>query len=775
MIRQGCVLSRALRRCPRPCSQRPIQASFHPFRTTTRAQDMPITSNTPFQEIQGRGYQTHSSAQFFEARDSVGSEALRARFARHEKLVQNLDLLSKQLPNPHRLSGAIMFFQSQNAGLHAIRNGIPNVPKEHLLTILQFLEFQQDHNEKARGQWFHQCLTNPTLPPLTPLIRTIKFFLLPFSGTAFAIRRSGSRTHRRKDLLAEEALEALQNATRVYTLMTKIVQMQKPFLHPGVAKAALTLWKDRCTYFGNLSFSNVPLSPDMIDKAFGGAQGTEACLQEMDRIFDQMDGTLNAVDREASYGFYVAALAASGSKGAANRARQALQRFEDKQKAEFTTIYSATMQVYANEAKFDASVAREARDFWEHVCSLQHLKPSAATFNSLLLTFSHAHQPEEAERMLLYQDENSERQGFQPTRTEYNVVINSWAKNADPGGSKRALSLFHSMVERSHAENRPDLAPDIITYTILIDALARNSNTGEEGLSLAESLLHHCESGKDPNVRVDHTLYRNYMKAMAARLRSQNSSFAKVRIAERLESLLFRMKEMRVKADKSMAGHWHNAQIYGLVIEAWTRTRSQQAPRRALKVYSVLKEECRKAPDSGNLVPDVKIYQDLLSCIGLRGGKIDEDPGLAHHVVSVANSLLNDMQQLGYPLTARTLNLYLRVLSTRRVPEALAEAERQLQALEESYANGVAAVVPNSMSYQVVMVSPFFVCLFVFQSPISYLSFHQLGRLFEATSISRTCRRSTKANASTSSKIRGAEVLALAAKRVLYYCYGCLE
>lgn len=634
---------------------------------------------------------------------TTGAKALKDNFRRYKKFVDELDFSSSALPPPLQIQDAFYFFVSHKASLFASKNNMPQVPGERTKRLVEFLDYQYQNNPQAEGEWIYHCVRMPNNSRYEALTQAVDFFLRPLSGTASSIRMSrlsGSGMHRNREHQEEMVLEALQNASRVVSLIFRLGE--QPMSDLAVSMAILRLWKTRCWCLGNSNFGAIQLSPEVHERIFGGARGTEDCVTAMSEIIENMENNhaSDAAHQELAYATLVSSLAFTGVIGSANRARKIFSKFEEKQQVQQGFVHSAAMLAFANEATINREEAvKGARELWEYVCSQKHLKPTAAEFNTLLVAHSNARMPEECERQLL-QQERSALGGHRPTNIDYNVAINSWAKTRTPGSAKKALALYYSMVNL--APERPDVAPDVFTYTSVIDALARNPDTGQEGLDLAEHLLQHCESGEDSNVKPDPTLYKKYMQALSVRLFRQGKVWAKKKIAERIESLLFRMKDRSFEYPES-ASDWHNASIYSTAIDAWTKTRDVVAPKRALDLYFLLKEEGRRAEGKASLKPDMKLFEDLLRCMAAQKPHRNPDVKLAQHIVLVAQGLLSDIQREGYPLTAKTLNLYLRVLSTRGIREAVEEAENTLQKLEHAYSIDDANVVPDSYSYQVVM------------------------------------------------------------------------
>ena len=295
--------------------------------------------------------------------------------------------------------------------------------------------------------------------------------------------------------------------------------------------------------------------------------------------------------------------------------------------------------------------------------------------------------------------------GIMPSRFDYNIAIHSWVKSSYPFATEKALELLNRMVEQAQSGANLNAAPDTITYTILINAFGRNPDTQVEGLEYADYLLKYAQSGEDPNVRADATMYITYMSALHVRLtKLKRKNHAKADIASRIESILRLMREESKKVPASMVSTWHNASIYNSAISAWSKTKVPEAAERALQLYAELKRESQKEGAPSTLQPSLKLYQDLLICIGSRKNKNDRKEGLRRRVLETAEQVFREIKIRGLPLAIDTLNPYLRVLSTSGIPGAIQKAEQTLQSMEVA-GGGNSQLIPDCQSYQSVMVS----------------------------------------------------------------------
>ena len=500
-----------------------------------------------------------------------GATAHRGKFQRLASFVEGLELPTDdnflagkalQLPTPSLLNEALLYFTSYKATAYASKQkDMSDVPKLCTQKLLTFLGYQYRTNEEAKGDWIQNCIGYGD-SPLFGLVRSMDLFLRPLKGTRSNIRVFGTRKHRQKDLEVEEGLKALKDATRVRKLM---VQLIEDTACPRLVNdwdeflVVLELWKSRCGFLGVSRTQSINLSPGDIQGAFEGMRTAQECIEIMTTAIESVDAKLSPKQREASYTTLLGAVAYSGMTGAAAKAMEALRKFEERQQPSNSNIYSTLMLAFAKEAKHDKTAVHQAQELWKHIlASRDKTKPDPVAATTLLMAYSNARMPEEVEKLLVTYEQAAASNHIKPTRIDYNIAVNSWSKSGFPDSPERALIIFRRMLELSDSGENTNASPDVITYTALIEAFARNPSTGSEGLDQADYLLEHAENSEDPAVRPDAILYRNYMSALVARFKLQDK---KADIAHRIEKLLHRMRKKSKTLPASAASLWHNPKL----------------------------------------------------------------------------------------------------------------------------------------------------------------------------------------------------------------------
>lgn len=639
-----------------------------------------------------------------------GAAAHGGKFQRLASFVEELELptddnllaeKSLQLPTSSLINEALSYFSSYKATAYAskhMQKDMPDVPKLCTQKLLAFLEYQYRTNEKAKGEWIQNCIGYRE-SPFFGLLASSDLFLRPLKGTKYSIRVFGARQQRQKDMKVEEALNALKEATRVRNFMVELIEDTAcpRLVHDwNEFLVVLALWKTRCGFLGGFVRESVNLSPGDIQEAFEGVRTAQECIEIMTKNIESVDAKLSPSQRESSYTMLLGAVANSGMTGAAAKAMEVLRMFEGKQQPSNSNIYSTLMLSFAKEAKHDKTAVHQAQQLWNHI--LAKMKPDPVAATTLLMAYSNARMPEEVEKLLVTYEQTAASNHMKPTRIDYNIAVNSWAKSDFPDSTERALTIFRRMVELSDSGENTNASPDVITYTALIEAFARNPSTGSEGLDQAEYLLEHAENSEDPSVKPDAILYRNYMTALTVRFKLQDQ---KTDIAHRIEKLLHRMRKKSKTLPASVASQWHNPKFYGTAIYSWSKAKSPEAPKRGLQLFQELKKE---GQDLATLRPDVFIFHALLACLGTRVRRVAGiSERQAHFIITQARKIIKEMDQDGFPVTTETMNLYFKVLMSSGLPQGVEEAERSLESLEKALSSGKSNLVPDSFSYQIVM------------------------------------------------------------------------
>lgn len=112
-----------------------------------------------------------------------------------------------------------------------------------------------------------------------------------------------------------------------------------------------------------------------------------------------------------------------------------------------------------------------------------------------------------------------------PTHThtsfsQYNVVINAWAKSGGKGSAQEAEKLLSKMHKR-HQSGDPDVRPNVVTYGAVIDAHAKSGERGAAARAdaLLAAMIQQHQSDPDtfwdlrPNTYVFNTVINCWAKS----------------------------------------------------------------------------------------------------------------------------------------------------------------------------------------------------------------------------------------------------------------------
>lgn len=159
--------------------------------------------------------------------------------------------------------------------------------------------------------------------------------------------------------------------------------------------------------------------------------------------------------------------AQSRIKGAARRATAILKHMEQRYASSSSGIppdtasYTTVINAWARSRERDASVRAEE--------VLQRAEEAFASGNDLA----------------------------QPNALTYNSMINCYAKSNDPDASQKSLAILDLMKEKFQLEGFEDCRPDVVTYTSVIDTLARTRIA--EAADIAENLMEELENLHESN------------------------------------------------------------------------------------------------------------------------------------------------------------------------------------------------------------------------------------------------------------------------------------
>lgn len=257
------------------------------------------------------------------------------------------------------------------------------------------------------------------------------------------------------------------------------------------------------------------------------------------------------------------------------------------------------------------------------------VKPDTISFNTVLHAFRG--NPRRAQDLLehmehLYQAGNDD---VEPDVYSYTSVIRAWAySKRDKRASIQAKKLLETMETLSVEQDRPQLAPNTVTYSCVIQALAASNQAGSavEAQEILERMLQRYKETGDDAVKPDVVLYTNLIDAWA-RDSSEHS-------AQRALELLQQMKESDIVEPNSRTytsvfralakrGECNAAESllrdlgqdpsiepclihYNCVLDAHSKSKDWNKADRAMRFLEKMES------DDNDVVPDIISYNSVL-------------------------------------------------------------------------------------------------------------------------------------------------------------------
>uniref|UniRef100_A0A7S2XTP4 Pentacotripeptide-repeat region of PRORP domain-containing protein n=1 Tax=Attheya septentrionalis TaxID=420275 RepID=A0A7S2XTP4_9STRA len=377
---------------------------------------------------------------------------------------------------------------------------------------------------------------------------------------------------------------AIHAAERAQSLLDRQLRLHRDNSHNDALKPDV------------LSFNTV-LGVWVASGAPGSTENAEALLKQMNhpKPLVHGDSTAGAAPTIAdendtcrpdivSYQTVIHALLKNKTPSAARRA-EAILRHMDKQYMEFLKMNkNSTVVVVDNN---------------EDVVT-----PTVSTYSTVLTAWAHSagvddEAPFKAASILKrmeYLYESGENIMARPNTLSYNSVIHAWAKSRHPQAVERAQELFHRMKEQTkkyeemtasnNNNNNNNKAsscpcrPDVITYTSVLNAIAKSSmfgkkNRGQDKAQLAEKLLEEMEAEYertgDPNLQPNAKTFTAVITTMR---KSRTAD------PEQAERLLGRLSAVEMPDVVS----------YNAVLNVWARSSAPNKSQRAFQLYCTMNE-----------------------------------------------------------------------------------------------------------------------------------------------------------------------------------------
>jgi pentatricopeptide repeat protein len=310
---------------------------------------------------------------------------------------------------------------------------------------------------------------------------------------------------------------------------------------------------------------------------------------------------------------YNSLLDACGKAGMGQKAMELLEWLESTSKSDRAELqpniisYSIVLAALAKD-RDPGSVGRAERLLERMAASDSQVKPNLISYSSLLDAYGKAGMGQKAMELLEWLESRSKsgRTELQPDIISYNIVITALAKSRDPGSVGRAERLLERM-----AASDSQVKPNLISYGSLLDAYGK-TGMGQKAMELLDWLESTSKSGRaefQPNI-----ISYNCVLSALAKDRDAGSVGHAERLLERLAA-----SDSQVKP---------NQRSFFAVIDAIARSNYTDKGQRA---HSLMKRTI-DAYNQGNqsMKPDVFTFTALIKAYGgTRGSPSNKRRALA--------------------------------------------------------------------------------------------------------------------------------------------------
>lgn len=299
---------------------------------------------------------------------------------------------------------------------------------------------------------------------------------------------------------------------------------------------------------------------------------------------------------------------------------------------------------------------------------------------------------------------------IRPPLQAFNLWINALAKSKEPNAGLKAEKVLEQMQVEG-------VAPNIITYTSVMDAHARSkdpqraqevlfrlldsSSGGDGGVGLtsitsdtilnawaqqgtydsaerAQTILFRLEEWQRDEIRPTKISYATVMNAWA--------QVGSTEAAEQAEALLDRMLQMKVVQPDTI--------VFNAAINAWATSKDQQGGKRAL---AILKKMRQLAKDGFDANPDIVTYNTVLSAWS-HSGDVNAAP-YTEKIVQGMQRSASESETAPAPNTV-TYNTILNAWAKSKLPGAAPRAQKVLDYMIKSKNESIA---PDVISFASVL------------------------------------------------------------------------
>lgn len=322
--------------------------------------------------------------------------------------------------------------------------------------------------------------------------------------------------------------------------------------------------------------------------------------------------------------------------------------------------------------------------------------PDRLSFNSILNCWARSRSRNAAQRadLILQHWENRYADGstdLQPDALAYNTVLTAWARSRRRDTAVQNAQLLLKRMEKEYRRGNTKAGPNTISYNIIISALTNSNDpkAADHALEILETMKRLDAEGRE-NCRPDCVTYTSIINVVAKQMASRSQKEA----AKRAISLLDELDESYLRTHDP--AYKPNIRTYTAVIHAIARSRTE--PERA----EAIMERIEKRYESGDrdVQPDCVCYDALINAFGWSDmkGKARKSHEIYQKMLSLFNSRRNSLAKPDI-ITCNS------VLNACAYDRADSEEEREVimdivaQTLEDFQTSAPKYGWPNHISY----------------------------------------------------------------------------
>jgi Pentatricopeptide repeat domain len=283
--------------------------------------------------------------------------------------------------------------------------------------------------------------------------------------------------------------------------------------------------------------------------------------------------------------------------------------------------------------------------------------------------------------------------GILPNVISYSIVMDAYARQSkhDPQAAVSAERVMFDLIRLS--EQRPDIKVTSVTCDTVLNAWAQQGTW--QGAERAEQILHRLEGWSAVSQQIRPTAH-SYAAVIDGWAKCGGGAPAAMRAQKLLDTLLRRDKDRAVSSNPPQIAVLSDTVVFNACINAWATSRDPQAGTKAVRLLRQMKE--LHETKGYNCHPDTVTYNTVLSAWS-HSGHI--------HAASQAEKILQDMRvaHRAAPDSAPAPDTYSynNVLNAWANSPLESAAKRAEEILNFMIRSGQEAIAPDGYSFTAVL------------------------------------------------------------------------